>query len=252
MALIPIDVEWILRAKARRITEQNEETLARARDVEHNVSDTEMAEQNRRVREATADELTWLQNYTATHNPHWKEEDRPNPYEPFPDKPYFRCLFDFLNAPGKVKPIEKSRDMMITWGIMGYFTLEAMKVPEREIVCQTMEETKAKENVFYARTLYTRQPEWLKQAFPLSKPLDRMAENELSFANGSIIWGIAGGAGKLRTYHPWGYFNDETAFQPEAGFSYDESLSAVQKIVLNSTAWPGWYFDWLNDVEVTS
>jgi hypothetical protein len=249
---IPTDVHALLRAEARRRADRYEETLARARDIEHHVSDEETAANNQRVREATQDELTWLGKYTQTHNPHWKEEGRPSPYEPFPDKPYFAPLFAFLHSAGRVKPIEKSRDLMVTWAIVGFFTLEAMKVPGREIMFQTMKEEKVKENIFYAKTLYKRQPEWLKEAFPLAKPLERMSENELAFANGSVIWGIAGGAGQIRLYHPWGYFNDETAFQPEAGLCYEEGLSAFQKIVLNSTAWPGWYADWIGDVEVVS
>jgi len=141
---------------------------------------------------------------------------------------------------------------MVTWAIVGYFVLQAMKVPAREIMFQTMKEEKVKENIMYAKVLYKRQPDWLKEAFPLAKPMERMSELELSFANGSVIWGIAGGAGQIRLFHPWGYFNDETAFQVEAGLCYEEALSAFQKVVLNSTAWPGWYFDWLNDIEVVS
>jgi hypothetical protein len=35
-------------------------------------------------------------------------------------------------------------------------------------------------------------------------------------------------------YIPWGYFNDETAFQPEAGECYNEAVSVVKgKIILN-------------------
>lgn len=249
---IPSETEAYLRAKARRLYEQQAETIARARDIERPVSEAEAAAQNRRVRDATADEWTWLRNYTETFNQHWKEEGRPSPYEPFPDKHYFRLLFEYLHLPGLVKAVEKSRDMMVTWAIMGHFTLEAMKVPEREIVVQTMEETKAEQCIEYTKCLYRRQPQWLKDAFPLAKPLEKMAAKEFSLANGSVIWGIPGGAGKLRSYHPWGYFNDESAFQPEAGLCFDEALSACQKIVLNSTAWPGWYFDWLNDAQIGS
>jgi hypothetical protein len=240
--------EAYFRAVARRRYEQHEESIARARQVENTVSDEEAAASNRRVREATDTEWQWLRNHTETHNPHWQEEGRSSPYETFPDKPYFPVIFEYLHGPGKVKAIDKSRDMMVTWAIMGFFTLQAMKVHEREIVVQTMEEGKARECIGYSKCLYRRQPQWLKDAFPLAKPIDKMAANEFSLANGSVIWGIPGGAGKLRTYHPWGYFNDETAFQPEAGECYDEALSACQKIVLNSTAWPGWYFDWLSDI----
>ena len=44
-------------------------------------------------------------------------------------------------------------------------------------------------------------------------------------------------------YHPWGYLNDESSFQPEAGECY-EALAAVKgKIIFNSSAGPSWYAD---------
>ena len=240
------------RAFARRRLQQQQEELSRAKGTEEpQAPDPETLRQNQRVREATASEWNWLRNYTETYNQHWQEEGL-DPYMPFPDKPYFPVIFDFLNAPGKVKPVDKSRDLMISWAIMGWFTLQVMRFPEREVVVQTMEETKAHQLIDYAKTLYRRQPQWLRDAFPISKPIEKMAANEFAMANGSVIWGIPGGAGKIKSYHPWGYFNDETAFQAEAGICYDETLSAVQKIILNSTAWPSWYFDWLNDREIAA
>ena len=53
----------------------------------------------------------------------------------------------------------------------------------------------------------------------------------------------------IRGYHPWGSLNDETSFQPEAGECYNEALSAVKgKIILNSSAGPGWYADARRDI----
>lgn len=250
--IVPPGAEEFLRRVAQRTIEQHDEDLARARGEEApEVSEAEQAELNARVRLATKDELTWLRGYTLTENPHWMEEGRPGPFEPFPDWEYFEPIFEFLNDPTeKVKPIKKSRDMMVTWAIMGYFTLQAMKVPARQVVVQTMEQEKAEECIGYAKCLYRHQPDWLRNAFPLAKPLERMAAGELTFLNGSTIWGIPGGKGKLRTYHPWAYFSDEAAFQIEAGECFDEALSACQKIVINSTAWPGWFFDWLNDIQI--
>jgi hypothetical protein len=139
--------------------------------------------------------------------------------------------------------------MMVSWAIMGYFTMEAMKVPEREIVVQTMDEDKSHEMIGYAKTLWSRQDQRLRDTFPVAKPVEKMAKNEFSLANGSVIWGIPSGQGKIRSYHPWGYFSDESAFQDDAGECYGESLAAVEKIVLNSTAGPGWYYCWLNDID---
>jgi hypothetical protein len=145
--------------------------------------------------------------------------------------------------------IEKSRDMMVSWACVAYFTLQAMTVPERGVIFQTQKLAKAIDLLNYAKCLYSRQPEWLKNFFPLAKPLKKQAANRLEFANGSYILGIPGGANQLRGHHPWGYFNDETSFQPEAGECYNEALSAVKgKIILNSSAGPGWYADVRHDI----
>lgn len=239
-------------ARAASILEQEQEEIDRAREVESHVSDDQKAAENKRVREATSSTHTWLTRFTKTFNPHWKEQGRESAYMSFPDWDLFIPLLEWLEDDEDPDPrlIEKSRTMMVTWAIMGYFTLQAQLVHEREIVVQTMTEDKGELPIDYAKCLWASQPDWLRKAFPLAKPLDKQAADELRFANGSVIFGIPAGAGKIRSYHPWGYFNDETAFQPEAGSAYDEALSAAKKVVLNSTAAASWYFDFLNDAEM--
>jgi hypothetical protein len=188
----------------------------------------------------------WLRNFTETYNQHWKEEGRKTPYERFPDWPYFPPLFDlFIEEP--IVLLEKSRTVMASWAVVGYFTWEAMRVATREIVFQTQKEKKVKQLIKYAKTLYGRQPQWMQDAHPLIKPLERQSDLELVFANGSFIMGIPGGGDQIRSYHPWGYYSDETAFQPEAGECYDHALAAAQKIILSSSAGPGWYADFKKD-----
>jgi hypothetical protein len=133
---------------------------------------------------------------------------------------------------------------------VGYFTLEAMLVPERQVIFQTIDDPKVAQMIDYAKWLWQSQPEWLRDAFPVTKPVDKQAKNVLEFKNGSIIFGIPGGAGQIRSYHPWAYLNDETAFQPDAEESYNDSLAACQKIVLNSTAEISWYFESNNDAQI--
>lgn len=237
----------LLRAIARRKLQSIREERARALGQE---SETSHNANEQLVRDAIRyGPWHWMRNHCRTHNPHWKEEGYSSPELPFPDKPYFAYLVDYLADPETdVALIEKSRDMMLTWSCVGYFLFEAMTVPAREIVFQTLEDVKAQEMVAYARQLWRTQPGYLREAFPLTKPIEKMAANELTFANGSAIWGIPGGKDKLRSYHPWGYLNDETSFQAEAGECYDNALSACVKIVLNSTANAGWYSDMRNDV----
>jgi len=188
--------------------------------------------------------------FTQTYNEHWAEEGRQSPYEPFPRWPYIADMFDFISDPDeRVVWIEKSRDMMVTWIAVAYLTLQAMTVPKRGILAQTQKEKKAGQLVDYAKCLYERQPKWLRAAFPLAKPIAEMSALELRFANGSYFVGIPGGADQIRSYHPWGYLNDESSFQPDSGDCYNEALAAVKgKIIFNSSAGPGWYADARRDI----
>jgi hypothetical protein len=232
-----------LNARIRRleiVVEAKQRALSCKRDLERT---------SQRAHEATASTWYWVRNHTKTYNPHWVEEGRPSPYEPFPDWPYFPFLFGCLESDERIWWFEKSRDMMLTWACVAFLTLQAMKVPEREILVQTQKEKKAIQLVDYAKCLYDRQDEFLKAEYGLTKPIRDQPELELHFANGSSIIGLPGGADQIRSYHPWGYLNDESSFQPQAGECYTEALSAVRgKIIFNSSAGPGWYADARRDI----
>lgn len=206
------------------------------------------ASNKQRVIEATADPYRWVTNYTETFNEHWVEEGRPSPYEPFPKHPYFKVAFEVMQAE-RIVFWEKSRDMMLSWACVAYLTLNAMTVPERGVLVQTQKEKKAKQLVKYAKYLYRRQPAWLREAFPLEKDIDSQSDLELRFKHGGNLVGIPGGSDQIRSYHPWGYLNDESSFQPDAGDCYNEALSAVKgSIIFNSSAGPGWYADVRKDI----
>jgi hypothetical protein len=197
---------------------------------------------------ATCDVFTWMTKHTKTRNEHWKEEGRPEPYEHLPLYDYLRDILDAIELE-PVTWIDKSRDLMISWVCVGYFTMNAMVVPSRGVIFQTQKQDKVIQLIDYARYLYRNQDPRLQAAFPLSKPLDQQPANRLDFANGSYILGIPGGADQMRSYHPWGYLNDESSFQPDAGECYNEAISAVRgKIVFNSSAGPGWYADARRDI----
>jgi hypothetical protein len=203
------------------------------------------------VQGAIRDTYRWVTEFTKTWNEHWQEEGRPSPYEPFPPEseyPHIPLIFAQIDAE-RINLFAKSRDMMVSWGIVAYFTRHAMVVPHRGVLFQAQKESKAIQLIDYAKCLYDQQDERLKIAFPLSKPLRRQPKNTLEFAHGGKIVGIPGGADQIRSYHPWGYFNDESSFQPQAGECYNEALSVVKgKIVFNSSAGPGWYADFRNDI----
>jgi hypothetical protein len=212
-------------------------------------SDAEIAKDEARfVAEATRDAFTWVTEHTKTFNQHWKEEGRPCANECFPKYDYFEILFAALEAE-QIMWIEKSRDLMVSWACVAYLTLNAMKVPYREILFQTQKDDKVIQLVDYAKCLYKLQDPRLIRAYPLAKPIDRQPDHSLAFANGSIIMGIPGGADQIRSYHPWGYLNDESSFQADAGECFNEAISAVAgKIIFNSSAGPGWYADVRHDI----
>jgi hypothetical protein len=200
------------------------------------------------VNAATFNAATWTRYYTKTYNEHWVDEGRPSPNESFPADDYFLYAFAMM----KIRRItwwEKSRDLMLSWACVAYLTLEAMKVPYRGILFQTQKDKKVIQLVDYAKHLYANSDPRIKAAYPLAKDLTRQADHELNFANGSYIIGIPGGADQIRSYHPWGYLNDESSFQPDAGECYNEALAAAKgKIIFNSSAGPGWYADARNDI----
>jgi hypothetical protein len=82
------------------------------------------------VREAPSDTDRWCTEHTKTYNEHWQKEGRPSPYEPFPPEKYVGHLFELFDLEPIVF-IEKSRDLMVSWACVAYFTLHAMRVPPR-------------------------------------------------------------------------------------------------------------------------
>ena len=137
----------------------------------------------------------------------------------------------------------------MSWACVAYFTLQAMTTPFRGVLLQTQKQDKVIQLIRYAKCLYSQQNPELQAAFPLTKPIDQQPDLQLRFANGSYVAGIPGGADQIRSYHPWGYLNDESSFQPEAGECYNEALAVVKgKIIFNSSAGPGWYADARRDI----
>jgi hypothetical protein len=225
----------LLRAKAR-VRADRMAVLRAARERQQSLVD-----------QAMCDPLHWLQNYTKTENPHWKEEGLESAYMPFPRKEYYKAVFEvFEHEP--VVFVEKSRDMMMSWCCVAYFTHQAMRYPSREIVFQTKKEDDVVELVHYAKILYDQQPQWLKDAHPLPKPVWSQPFLEFDLGRGSVITGIPGGGDQIRSKHPWGVLEDEAAFQPDAGDAYANAVNAgVPKIIVNSSAGPGWFADYVRD-----
>ena len=195
------------------------------------------------VANALSNAHIWTRFHTRTYNEHWVEEGRERPDEPFPPKLYLEYVFACMDLQ-RIWFWEKSRDMMLSWACVAYLMRFAMVQRRCGILFQTQKDDKVVQLVDYAKCLYRYSDERIKAACPLSRELDRQSDHELHFANGSYIIGIPGGANQIRSYHPWGYLNDESSFQPDAGECYNEALAAVKgKIIFNSSAGPGWYAD---------
>lgn len=241
----------LLRAIALRALTRRTQELEIATDTPAEDTEAHREHNENLVRTAMAHPDTWLLKHTKTYNEHWADEGMASPEEAFPDFPYLHYTLEVLADPNeKVICIEKSRDMMASWLCVGFFTYMAQKRPRTQCVFQSQEEEKAFQLIDYAKQLWRSQPQYLRDAYPLTKDVDDFAKGEMIFVHGSELFAIAGGANKLRSYHPWGYLNDETTFQAEAGKSYANALAACNKIVLNSSAGSAWYADFRNDVNV--
>ena len=119
--------------------------------------------------------------------------------------------------------------------------------PNTHVIVQSEKETKSVDLVVgkgipgYARVLWEQQDECLKILRPLTKPIDEMPGNLLTWQNGSSIRGVPAGADQIRQYHPARYIMDEAAFLPEAAASYDTAEAVATQIIVVSSAGPGWF-----------
>ena len=246
------DRELLLAARAAMRLEQQQEAFDRAKRTDNQLTDVQQRKRADEVRAATKDTFTWATQFTKTYNQTWKEQNRPGPWEPFPNWPFFPVVFEYLESDeSRVKIFEKSRTMMVTWAITAYLTLQCMLVDEREIAVQTITDDKGSEVITYAKHLYNSQPQWLKDEFPLPKPTDKQPANEFRVGS-SVMFVLPSGTGKIRAYHPWGFFSDESAFQPEAMVAFDEAMAAgTPKIIMNSTSNLGPFWDHNNDADLS-
>lgn len=179
--------------------------------------------------------LLWLTKYTQTEDSHWLAKGTP-PVAPFPKKACFVPIMEqLLSRP--VPAIWKSREMMASWLICGYIAWMCSRNKSMLWVAQTGKEDKVSELIEYARILHNRQPDWMKRRNPI------VVDNnlELKWKDGGRFIGVAKGEDQIRMYHPYGYFQDESAFLPEAEQSFNAVRPVAKQIILVSTDELGWY-----------
>ena len=132
------------------------------------------------VQEKLKDPLTWLQRHTKTKDPHWREAGASTPHRPFPDKPYFRPTLEVFQQEPIVFDV-KSRDLMLSWLTVGFFTHACMTTAGIEVLFQSQTEEKAAELISYSKCLYDNSDDDIREACPLPEPSDKQSWLELSF-----------------------------------------------------------------------
>jgi hypothetical protein len=157
-------------------------------------------------------------------------------------------LFELMQSERRLF-LPKSREMMLSWAIMGRAVHLCQWTENSQVIVQSEKEGKSIDLVVgrgipgYARVLWEQQDDFLKIAHPLTKPIDDMPGDLLSWKNGSSIRGVPSGADQVRQYHPSLFLMDEAAFLSEAAASYDTAEPVCSQIFVVSSAGPGWFAD---------
>lgn len=179
------------------------------------------------------------------------ERDYENRIKPFPDKPYHRRVLRFIHfdnngtaAPdGDVVAISKSRQMQLTWLACAYATHQARFFSHSRVMVQSKKAEDAwklvyKSNWNHGRAAFVERamPPWF---FSLGL---RGTRGELTYENGSEIWGVPQGGAMFRSFTATLAICDEACFQPEFEDAYTSALPMARRILLISTALAGTYY----------
>jgi hypothetical protein len=160
--------------------------------------------------------------------------------------PYFPRLFELFQTSRRLF-VPKSREMGLSWCTMAYAVWLCQWTENSQVIVQSEKEAKSIDLVVgrgspgYCRVLWEQQDDFLKIAHPLTKPIDDMPGDLLSWRNGSSIRGVPSGADQVRQYHPALFVMDEAAFLTEAEFFYNTAEPVTAQIVVVSSAGPGWF-----------
>jgi hypothetical protein len=159
----------------------------------------------------------------------------------FPYKEYIHYLLWRIHN-DKILFIPKSRQIMVTWLMCYYLWWDARFHPFELNFAQSKKEEDAA-NLVYNKEWVTARisfmeymlPDWMRDAGATA------SYGKINFSNGSIVWGIPQGGDIIRSYTPSILFGDEAAFQSEAEAAYGAAKAAARKIILASSAEPGWF-----------
>lgn len=180
---------------------------------------------------AREDGLFWLR-FAQTRD----EADPENPVKPFPvHLQYINDLWRVFLTSQRIV-VAKSRQMLVSWVLCAFGVWWARYRPHQFIVFQTQKKEDACKMVampstdggigYLGRMQFIEQhlPHWLKVEV-------RPSEGSLSYANGSLIEALPGGANQVRSKVPSIIIEDEFAFQEEARGVYGAVAPLIQKAV---------------------
>lgn len=193
------------------------------------------------------DPLLWFTEYCYTYDPH----DRAQPikrygnvyHENKPDyKAYLAALIRVIHEKNRVL-IPKSRQMRVTWTIVGYFVWESIFQPCSYTFFQARKESDAGwgsmgeealkggfsqmtglSHLNRAKLIFTHMPHHLglKVTCPKKPP-------KMILSNGSTLHAISQDSDAFRQYTATGIFADEAAFQENARRAFTAALPLLDR-----------------------
>ena len=229
--------------------EQNEVADILEADERRRAEQVELHEQDRiwllisqKVPRWDAGPLLWLRRWTKTEDTHALAKGTEFRAH-FPEKEYIRVAYDYLLWEQCRDPLAgpqtfflKTREMLVSWLVCGFISWMC-QWHHAFWMAQSGKEKKANELIDYARTLYLNQPDWMK----LRNPLVVDSASELCWKNGGRFMAMPSGVDQARMFHGHGYFQDESAFLPEAEASYNVVRPVVRQVICVSTDEVGWF-----------
>jgi hypothetical protein len=126
--------------------------------------------------------------------------------------------------------------MLTSWIVVAYITWLCQWNDTVEFLSQSEKEEKAQGLIRYSEILYENQPEWLKKKHPLASDGNNKTRRE--WANGSHYIALPQGIRQSASFHPYGYFSDEAAHQPEFEQTVNVVMPAVKQVIAVSSAAP--------------
>ena len=194
---------------------------------------------------ALDDPLYWFTHFCNTYDPH----DRRQPIKPFrnvldPEHPdymgYLAELIRVIHEENRLL-IPKSRQMLVTWTVVGYFVWESIAKPMSYTFFQARKEGDAGwgsegkdargggfetvpglSHLARAKTIFENMPYKfnLKISCPKEPP-------QIIFSNGSRLHAVSQDSDAFRQYTATGIFADEAAFQEKARRAFTAAMPVL-------------------------